>query len=209
MIGKRKLFAETVRERIIETLATVSGIFGGFYGAILLGEIKAGVIYYSIIFSVFGGLAGVILGSLICGITRTRKIRIFFERFISNVMSVIGGILFGMTLGGFFAYFLNHPFFSFFYSQDIYVSTIAIDSNLGDGILIGGVAGGISCGIGSVIDTCFSFILDIFLHFTGKPEYTIAPPADKAPEKITTLGAAKPKPAAAAAATAANPTTTS
>ncbi|MBI5207755.1 MAG: hypothetical protein HY934_08185 [Candidatus Firestonebacteria bacterium] len=183
MIGKRKLFTETVRERIIAILATTGGITGGFYGGIIYGDIYEGVINYSYKFSLFGAFIGIILALSVCGTSSPYKNRNFFERLLSNIFSVIGNTLFGATIGGFFGAFLQHPFFVKLYTRDIYNSIIGINSNIGDGILIGGIAGAIGCTIGAVIDTIFAFIFDIVLRFTQKQQYKYIQPAEKAPEK--------------------------
>ncbi|MBI5416892.1 hypothetical protein HZA55_02940 [Candidatus Poribacteria bacterium] len=185
MIGKRKLFTETARERIIEVSATFSGVIGGFYGGILYGEIRRGVIYYATLFSLSGAIIGAIFAFAICGFNAPFKARIFLERFISNFISIIGSVLFGMTIGGFYGYFLNHPFFIKLYSKDIYDCIIAIDSNIGDGILIGGISGGIGCSIGSCIDIIFSFFIDIIFRFTKKPKFIRTSSIENLPKKAT------------------------
>ncbi len=181
---KRKLFTETTRERIIEVFATISGITGGVYGGILFGEIKDGVVHYSVLFSLYGGIAGIVIATLICGVTPPFKIRNFLERFISNIFSIFGAVLFGLTVGGFFGSFLNSPFFMKIYNSDIYRSIIAIDSNIGDGILVGGISGGIGCTIGSAIDSIFSFFLDIIFRFVKKDKDAyVSVTAEKPQEK--------------------------
>ncbi len=154
---KRKILSLAERQRLIETIALVSGVCGAFYGVILHKSIIGGILWATGN-SIFGGLVAIVLVYFIGGTRIISHRRNKLEREVSMFLSLLGSFLIGSVLGGTMGFMMNLRHFSFIYGSVIDTAIV----NIVDGTLMGGLGGIIGGGIGTLLAEINLLCLELY-----------------------------------------------